>query len=248
VRFDPGPPLRVETWLVQSQLRQAYKSVVAGVTGVGRLEWLTAYAIVHPALLAADVLGRFPLHAAGVAHDGHGIVLAGPPGVGKSTMTAALAARGARILSDNIVLAARDGLWAFPEPVKLDERSRELAGGGLADQGAGGPQATHARTIARFEPVHGPVPLRMLVLLERGRQGRLDELDAVAVEDLLELNRLAFELHSYYLYRAMARLAVRPPSGEHESVAAALAGAEVVRLVVADDGTDEAVESLLARL
>lgn len=251
VRFRPGPPLAVETWLDQGPLLQVYKRLVAGVTLLHRLETLTTYALLNPALLAAGIKGRFPLHAAAVARDGQGLVLAGPPGAGKSTLTTALAARGMRILSDNIVLVGGDGLWPFAEPVKLDDRSRALAGAEGVDPGVGGGSAlpaTHARSTTLFDPVAGPVAPRALVYLERGTDGRLDDLGALDVEQLLELNRLAFELHAFYLYRAMARLAIEPLAGEHDTVGAALQGTRVLRLVVADGSVDEAAERLLALL
>ncbi|MFS2013663.1 HPr kinase/phosphorylase [Azospirillum sp. CT11-132] len=46
--------------------------------------------------------GLFPLHASGVAIGGRGVALSGPSGIGKSTLVAALAARGHELLADDI--------------------------------------------------------------------------------------------------------------------------------------------------
>jgi hypothetical protein len=66
-----------------------------------------------------------PIHAAGVEVDGGVIVLAGPSGVGKSTLSTGLAsATGAKLLSDTFLL--HDGAATRPvrEPLLLDAWSR----------------------------------------------------------------------------------------------------------------------------
>jgi hypothetical protein len=75
-----------------------------------------------------------PVHAAAVATSAGAVVLAGPSGVGKSTLTTALGAEeGARILSDTFVLQRGTELWAVSEPLLLDRWSvhwlGEAAGG-----------------------------------------------------------------------------------------------------------------------
>jgi len=46
----------------------------------------------------------FPLHASCVEFDGQAVALAGPPATGKSTLALALAARGHRVLADNVTV------------------------------------------------------------------------------------------------------------------------------------------------
>lgn len=71
-----------------------------------------------------------PVHAAGVELGDKVVLLAGASGVGKSTLSVALASRpGARFLSDSFVLQAGADVCAVPEPVLLDEWSRQWLGG-----------------------------------------------------------------------------------------------------------------------
>ena len=78
--------------------------------------------------------GRYPLHAACVAHHGRGVVLPGASGSGKSTMAIALLRAGYSFLSDDMVFLAQGGtrVFAFPDELDVtDETARmfpELAG------------------------------------------------------------------------------------------------------------------------
>ncbi|GAB6039433.1 hypothetical protein [Endothiovibrio diazotrophicus] len=58
--------------------------------------------------------GRPILHASCVEIDGRAVALAGPSGMGKSTLAAALMARGHRVLSDDLCLIDLDGPVAIP--------------------------------------------------------------------------------------------------------------------------------------
>ena len=61
------------------------------------------------------------LHAAVVAHGAHALVLPGPPGAGKSTLCAALAYSGWRLLSDELALLdpATGAALPLPRPISL---------------------------------------------------------------------------------------------------------------------------------
>jgi HprK-related kinase A len=69
------------------------------------------------------------LHAGVVDIQGRGLVLAGTPGAGKSTLTAALAMAGHRPLSDEFgILRLVDGmLLPLPKPIALKNRSIDVA-------------------------------------------------------------------------------------------------------------------------
>lgn len=70
-----------------------------------------------------------PLHAAGVELDGSVVVLAGPSGVGKSTLSAGLAsAAGAKLLSDTFLLHRGAVTRPVREPLLLDDWSRSWMG------------------------------------------------------------------------------------------------------------------------
>lgn len=60
--------------------------------------------------------GLLPIHAAGIEVDGRAVLLAGPSGVGKSTLATAFWQRGFRLLSDDItpLVVADGGLSALP--------------------------------------------------------------------------------------------------------------------------------------
>jgi hypothetical protein len=72
---------------------------------------------------------RFLLvHAAVLERDGSAVVMPGPSGVGKSTLCAALVARGWRLLSDEVALIRpQDGLLQpYPRPISLKNESIEM--------------------------------------------------------------------------------------------------------------------------
>jgi len=68
------------------------------------------------------------IHAAVVERDGGAVALPGHPGAGKSTLTAALVARGWRFLSDEFLIIdpANGDLIPFPRPISLKERSIDI--------------------------------------------------------------------------------------------------------------------------
>jgi HprK-related kinase A len=68
------------------------------------------------------------IHAAVLEKDGHGMILPGAPGSGKSTLSAALVQRGWRLLSDEFALISpRDGsLIPLPRPISLKNESIEV--------------------------------------------------------------------------------------------------------------------------
>jgi hypothetical protein len=252
-------PLRVAAHFYRSTGRRLYKRLVAGLAPHALLEQLTHYTLLYPALLAAEQRGRFALHGGAVAHNSRALVLAGLPGAGKSTLSTLLQRRGYTLLADNIVMLAGDQVWALPEPVKLDLRSRELvserrkasAGGtadvqvAAADQVEGSLSATYGRKAVRLAPQPGGLPLAALVLAVRGSHTRLDPHARLTAGALLDLNRLAYELHGYYLYRAFARMALgRPPVEEYEALAATVSAVPVARLTVADDDVARACDAL----
>jgi hypothetical protein len=67
------------------------------------------------------------LHAAAVFDGRACIVLPGAPGSGKTTLTAALAAKGFGFFSDEVALLEEETLWVRPTPLSLTIKSGSLA-------------------------------------------------------------------------------------------------------------------------
>lgn len=69
----------------------------------------------------------YPLHASAVAWPQGAVILSGLGGVGKSTLTLAfLSNPHAQLVSDNLILHDGERIYAFPEPIHLDEQSLKL--------------------------------------------------------------------------------------------------------------------------
>ena len=95
------------------------------------------------------------VHAAVLERGGRAVVLPGPPGAGKSTLTAALALRGWRLLSDELTMVSPDdlSLTPLPRPVSLKNESIELIRR-FEPQAVLGPPAhdTAKGTVAHMRP------------------------------------------------------------------------------------------------
>jgi len=72
----------------------------------------------------------FIIHAAAVARDGLAAILPAPPGSGKSTLCAALADRGWRLLTDELTLVAPEThqIIPLPRPISLKNESLKVIG------------------------------------------------------------------------------------------------------------------------
>ena len=234
-------PSRIALDFARSPLRRLYKRFVVGVRPHDLLESLVSYAVLYPGLLASERRGRYPLHASAVVKDGRALVLLGLPGSGKSTMAAALRASGFVLLSDNLVAVGAQGVWPVPEPIKLDARSRELAGA----HDSGSLAATYGRSAERLEVPSGPFPVAALVNLLAGDATVLATADDLTPERLLDLNQLALELHAYYHYRSFVRLALgAAPGGELDVFAGLLTATPTFSLSVGRDDVGAACDIL----
>ncbi|NMH96647.1 hypothetical protein [Pseudonocardia acidicola] len=114
-----------------------------------------AVLVQYPALWQAGRRGRVPLHAAAVAIDGGVPLLAGPGGVGRSTVLLAAAQAGGRACSDNLVAGDVERVHGLVEPMRVE--------------GGAGRRMAHGR---RERPLPGRVdelaPDRIVVLRRGG--------------------------------------------------------------------------------
>ncbi|MDQ6898813.1 MAG: hypothetical protein M3072_04795 [Candidatus Dormibacteraeota bacterium] len=107
----------------------------------------------YPALWAAGARGRVPLHAPACSVGGRVALVAGPAGVGKSTLIRREIAAGGAATSDNLGVGDGSSVWGLVEPLRVEVRGRRTTGGrGEVD---------FAGRVAVLEP-------DMLVVLRRG--------------------------------------------------------------------------------
>lgn len=95
------------------------------------------------------------LHAAVLEKNGRAVILPGDPGAGKSTLTAALALSGWRLLSDELTLIDRDDGLIVPlaRPVSLKNRSIDVIREAFPDAVIGDSALdTHKGTVAHLKP------------------------------------------------------------------------------------------------
>lgn len=79
--------------------------------------------------IATGHFGHVIIHAGAVDWQGIGIIMSAPSGKGKTTLTAALMAEGARLLSDEFALICllSKSIQAYPRPLSLKNESIEMA-------------------------------------------------------------------------------------------------------------------------
>lgn len=153
----------------------------------------------HPALWAAGVRGLAPLHVSVLEIDGVVVMLAGPGGVGKSTLVAQALGAGARATCDN--LAACDGAVAYGlrEPLRLD-----LPGAVTG----GGHRTTHGRREYRWNDHVDALRPDLVVVVRRGGVAGLRPVGAeVARRALVAGTYAAGELRRFWPLTAALGLA-----------------------------------------
>jgi hypothetical protein len=93
--------------------------------------WLTSHPMFTlPLVEMLKRRGLYSVHAAGLALEGRAVLLAGPTGAGKSTLTIALARGGFEVLGDDVVFVSEgDGelrLLAFPDELDVTDETVRL--------------------------------------------------------------------------------------------------------------------------
>jgi hypothetical protein len=167
VRFPDGPAFVVGAGAIEAFDARGVSSQ--------ELRW---YLLGPVTTLLLRLRGRLLLHASAVSVGGRTVAFAGPAGAGKSTLAATLVARGARGVTDDLLVVERaggdTGTWlARPGP------SRHLlwpdSAAALAGSAAGGEAALRAPNPCRWDKravpsirwsdPQVPVPLDELLLL-----------------------------------------------------------------------------------
>jgi HprK-related kinase A len=97
----------------------------------------------------------FIIHAAAIERDGRAAILPAPPGSGKSTLCAALAHRGWRLLTDELTIIAPETnqIIPLPRPVSLKNESLKVIGDFVPHAVFGPPSPNTIKgTIAHVRP------------------------------------------------------------------------------------------------
>src|SRR5204863_4425714 len=138
--------------------------------------------------------------AAGVALDGRGLLLAGLPGCGKSTLAASfLGSPGVELLADNVVLHDATHVYGCFEPLLLDAATRAWLAERVPLHAVG---RRHQYDRDAFHAPHrtGGVPPGAAVILARGRETRVERLGArECARMLLAINEAAKEVRRYHV-------------------------------------------------
>jgi hypothetical protein len=147
--------------------------------------------IQYPTMWWASVRGRAPLHAIACTVGDAVMLLAGPGGVGKSTLLQQELADGGRATSDNLCVGDGRSVWGLVEPMRVE--------------GAHGRRMTHGRVEV---PLTGRVPMLTpdhLVVVRRG-EGETPHLIAcdpeTAVRSLVTGTYAAGELSRFWAFSA----------------------------------------------
>jgi hypothetical protein len=215
--FDLQVEPRGDRLSVVARYRPSPRTRAANRVLSRRFRLLAAQTLLHyPALWWASVRGRVPLHVSVTSTGGTATMIAGPGGVGKSTLLAAGLRRGDVATADNI--CACDGVDAHG----LAEPLRVAGGSGRAT-------TTHGRSE---HPLPSRVPALCpdrIVVLRRGTRAAapyLGELSpAEAVRTIVAGTYMAGELRRFWPFAAALALAtgIGPAHPDVLGVASALA-------------------------
>jgi hypothetical protein len=205
---------------VTARYRPRRATRAANVLLASRFRLLATQTLVHyPALWWASLRGRVPLHVSVTSGTGGVTMIAGPSGVGKSTLLAAGLPQGEIATADNVCACDGHTAYGLVEPLRVPD------GPGRT----GGPAAPHGRTEV---PLAGRVPALdpdRLVVLRRAAAGEgpgIRPLSAAeAARELVAGTYMAGELRRFWPFAATLALAtgLGPAHPDVSGVATALA-------------------------
>lgn len=161
------------------------------------------------------------LHSAVLARDGHAIVLPAPPGSGKSTLCAALAFHGWRLLSDEIVVLDphSDEVWPLARPINVKNQSIDVVRAFLPQALVTKPvNDTKKGTVAHIAPpatavagMNEPAQVKWVVFpkWERGVATSFEPLTSAEVFAALVENAFNYDVQGEDGFAALTRIAIR---------------------------------------
>jgi hypothetical protein len=169
---------------------------------------LMSWFVFHPlAWYLEHFRGIYLMHASGIDIGGHGVVIGGVGGVGKTTTGVSLLAQdGTRLVSENLIFYDDTRIYSCYEPIRLDDQSVELLGArrqilATADipDGANHKNVYHVRRTAVTESVEATA----LFVPRFTRHGYVKPLEVEpCMELLLAFNELTREVNDYMWYAA----------------------------------------------
>jgi hypothetical protein len=173
-----------------------------------------AVLIQYPALWCASLRGRAPLHASVCTAGDLQPMLAGPAGVGKSTLLTRELEAGGHAISDNLCVSDGTTAWGLVEPLRIE--------------GAGGRSMPHGRAERRMERRATAMIPDVLVALRRGTDDdpSVHQCDEAAVaRSLVTGTYMAGELRRFWSFAATlaAGTGLGPAHPPVERIAAILA-------------------------
>lgn len=161
---------------------------------------LRAVLLQYPALWRSQQRGRAPLHASVcglAAAGGRSVMLAGPGGVGKSTLVHRELVSGAAFTCDNVCVSDGRRSWGLVEPLRLPA---EVHAGRGRRMPHGRREAAGPNRAAQMDP-------DLLVVLARGGQPGVTRCDpALAARHLMAGTYMAGELRRYWAFAATLAL------------------------------------------
>jgi hypothetical protein len=174
-RWRPSPRRRLERVALPSRFHLLARALL----------------VQYPVLWWSSVRGRAPLHAIACTAGAAVPLLAGPGGVGKSTLLESEMAAGASAASDNLCVTDGHSVWGLVEPMRIE--------------GAQGRRMTHGRSERVLEGRVAHLRPDRIVVVRRGAvdTAGLDLCDQVtAARSLVTGTYMAGELRRFWPFAA----------------------------------------------
>ncbi|MGO4600502.1 hypothetical protein [Terrabacter sp. 2YAF2] len=193
---EPSPEALTVT--ARSRPGPTHRALRLAAPGRTELLWRAAL-LQYPTLWWAAVRGAVPLHVSAARVGDHGVVLAGPGGVGKSTLLGSLAHDDGAPVSDNLCTYDGERLHGLPEPRRVDAGTARALRRTMP----------HGRVEQPWEGRQHAIRPSLLLVLRRGTAERPTVRPvppAVAARALVAGTYAAGELRRYWAFSATLAL------------------------------------------